>query len=61
VVLTVRRPSLPSPKIACISVRRMAAIRFNRTHETALLLYLLNRIVKGSVRYSKAALDSKPL
>lgn len=26
---------------------------FNRTREPALLLYLLNRIVKGSVRYSK--------
>lgn len=27
---------------------------FNRTREPALLLYLLNRIVKGAVRYSKA-------
>jgi DNA adenine methylase len=26
---------------------------FNQTHEPALLLYLLNRIVKGAVRYSK--------
>lgn len=27
---------------------------FNRTREPALLLYLLNRIVKGAIRYSKA-------
>jgi len=32
---------------------RMRA-EFNRTREPALLLYLLNRIVKGAVRYSKA-------
>ena len=42
--------SAPDPKAFFFSTRA----EFNRTPEPALLLYLLNRIVKGSVRYSKA-------
>jgi DNA adenine methylase len=42
--------SAPDPRAFFFSTRA----EFNRTREPALLLYLLNRIVKGSVRYSKA-------
>ena len=42
--------SAPEPKAFYFRTRA----EFNRTREPALLLYLLNRIVKGAVRYSKA-------
>jgi DNA adenine methylase len=40
----------PEPKAFFFRMRE----EFNRTREPALLLYLLNRIVKGAVRYSQA-------
>jgi DNA adenine methylase len=43
------RASAPDPKAFFLRQRA----EFNRTREPALLLYLLNRIVKGAVRYSK--------
>ncbi|GAB3660659.1 hypothetical protein GCM10027589_22460 [Actinocorallia lasiicapitis] len=42
--------SLGDPKAFFVARR----VEFNETHDPALLLYLLNRIVKGAVRYGKS-------